>query len=159
MAKARKAKKVEARRKREFTFRGLTLPQLQASSLEEFAKVASESCPPFDPTWIQHRNDGSSSSACSRPPTGKVVRTHVRDALVLPAHVGRHVAIHNGKEFKEVEVRPEMVGHYYGEFSLTRRFEKHSGRVSGRPGRRSSCRSSEEEVERCAGTRIGTNRA
>jgi small subunit ribosomal protein S19 len=58
---------------------------------------------------------------------GKTVRTHCRDALVLPEHVGRHVAIHNGKEFKDIEVRPEMIGHYFGEFALTRRFEKHSG--------------------------------
>ena len=60
-------------------------------------------------------------------PADKPLRTHCRDALVLPDHVGRRVAIHNGKEFKEIEVRPEMIGHYFGEFSLTRRFEKHSG--------------------------------
>lgn len=126
MAKARKAKKVEARRKREFTFRGLSLPQLQAMSLEEFAKVASSRARRsirrgFNTETTLFFERMRSTAA------GKVVRTHCRDALVLPAHVGRHVAIHNGKEFKEVEVRPEMVGHYYGEFSLTRRFEKHSG--------------------------------
>jgi len=124
--KGRKAKKVEARRKREFTFRGLTLPQLQAMSLEEFAKVASSRAR----RSIRRGFNSETSLFFERmrsAPEGKVVRTHCRDALVLPAHVGRHVAIHNGKEFKEIEVRPEMVGHYYGEFSLTRRFEKHSG--------------------------------
>ena len=62
------------------------------------------------------------------------IRRRRRDELltraavfVLPSHVGRRVAIHNGKEFKEIEVRPEMIGHFYGEFALTRRFEKHSG--------------------------------
>jgi small subunit ribosomal protein S19 len=126
MPKGRKAKKVEARRKREFTFRGLTLPQLQAMSLEEFAKVASSRAR----RSIRRGFNSETSLFFERmqtAPEGKVVRTHCRDALVLPAHVGRRVAIHNGKEFKEVEVRPEMVGHYYGEFSLTRRFEKHSG--------------------------------
>jgi small subunit ribosomal protein S19 len=126
MPKARKAKKVEARRKREFTFRGLTLPQLQAMSLEEFAKVASSRAR----RSIRRGFNTETSLFFERmqsTPLGKVVRTHCRDALVLPAHVGRHVAIHNGKEFKEIEVRPEMVGHYYGEFSMTRRFEKHSG--------------------------------
>jgi small subunit ribosomal protein S19 len=63
----------------------------------------------------------------SEVPDGKVVKTHCRDVLVLPRHVGRRVAIHNGHEFREIEVRPEMIGHYYGEFALTRRFEKHSG--------------------------------
>ena len=60
-------------------------------------------------------------------PKEKVVRTHCRDALVLPEHIGRRVAVHTGKEFKEIEVRPEMIGHYFGEFALTRKFEKHSG--------------------------------
>jgi small subunit ribosomal protein S19 len=126
MPKARKAKKVEARRKREFTFRGLSLPQLQAMSLEEFAKVASSRAR----RSIRRGFNVETSQFFERmrsTPAEKVVRTHCRDALVLPAHVGRRVAIHNGKEFKEIEVRPEMVGHYYGEFSLTRRFEKHSG--------------------------------
>ncbi|MGI0129577.1 MAG: 30S ribosomal protein S19 [Thermoplasmata archaeon] len=126
MAKARKAKKVEARRKREFTFRGLTLPQLQSMSLEEFAKVASSRAR----RSIRRGFNVETSQFFERmrsTTTEKVVRTHCRDALVLPGHVGRRVAIHNGKEFKEIEVRPEMVGHYYGEFSLTRRFEKHSG--------------------------------
>ena len=126
MPKARKAKKVEARRKREFTFRGLTLPQLQALSLEEFAKVA----PSRARRSIRRGFNAETTEFFERmreTAAEKVVRTHCRDALVLPAHVGRRVAIHNGKEFKEIEVRPEMVGHYYGEFSLTRRFEKHSG--------------------------------
>lgn len=126
MAKARKAKKVEARRKREFTFRGLSLPQLQSMSLEEFAKVASSRAR----RSIRRGFNVETAEFFERmrtTPQGKIVRTHCRDALVLPAHVGRRVAIHNGKEFKEVEIRPEMVGHYYGEFSLTRRFEKHSG--------------------------------
>ncbi|MCI4338761.1 MAG: 30S ribosomal protein S19 [Thermoplasmata archaeon] len=126
MAKARKAKKVEARRKREFSFRGLSLPQLQAMSLEEFAKVASSRARRSIRRGFNIETSIFFERMQSTPAT-KVVRTHVRDALVLPAHVGRHVAIHNGKEFKEIEVRPEMVGHYYGEFSLTRRFEKHSG--------------------------------
>lgn len=126
MAKARKAKKVEARRKREFTFRGLSLAQLQEMSLEQFAKVASSRAR----RSIRRGFNTETAHFFERmqtTPAEKVVRTHCRDALVLPAHVGRRVAIHNGKEFKEIEVRPEMVGHYYGEFSLTRRFEKHSG--------------------------------
>ncbi len=126
MAKARKAKKVEARRKREFSFRGLSLPQLQSMSLEEFAKVASSRAR----RSIRRGFNTETTQFFERmqsTPAAKVVRTHCRDALVLPAHVGRHVAIHNGKEFREIEVRPEVVGHYYGEFSLTRRFEKHSG--------------------------------
>jgi small subunit ribosomal protein S19 len=126
MAKARKGKRVEARRKREFTFRGKSLDELKALSLEEFARIASARAR----RSIRRGFNSETTLFFERmraTPADQVVRTHCRDALVLPAHVGRKVAVHTGKEFKEVEVRPEMVGHYYGEFALTRRFEKHSG--------------------------------
>jgi small subunit ribosomal protein S19 len=126
MAKARKGKKVEARRKREFTLRGKTLPELQALSLAELGELLNSRArrsirrgfTPDVQRFLERMREA---------PAEKPLRTHCRDALILPAHVGRRVAIHNGKEFKELEVRPEMIGHYYGEFSLTRRFEKHSG--------------------------------
>ena len=126
MPKARKAKKVEARRKREFSYRGKSLPELQAMSLEELAQVLTARARRsirrgfnFETTQFFER--------LRTTPKEKVVRTHCRDALVLPDHVGRHVAVHNGRTFTEIEVRAEMIGHCYGEFSLTRRFEKHSG--------------------------------
>jgi small subunit ribosomal protein S19 len=46
---------------------------------------------------------------------------------VLPDFVGKTVAIHNGKEFVNVEIKPEMIGHYLGEFAMTRKTVKHSG--------------------------------
>ena len=126
MPKGRKAKKVEVRRKREFTLHGHTLPELQAMPLEALAKVL---------TARARRTLRRGFNADQRIflekirtfPADKALRTHGRDILVLPNHVGHRVAVFNGKEFKEIEVRPEMIGHYYGEFSLTRRFEKHSG--------------------------------
>ena len=126
MPKARRAKKVEARRKREFSYRGKSLPELQAMNLEELSRILTARAR----RSIRRGFNTETTQFFERlagTPKEKVVRTHCRDALVLPAHVGRRVAIHNGKEFKEIEVRPEMVGHYYGEFALTRRFEKHSG--------------------------------
>jgi len=126
MPKARRAKKVEARRKREFSFRGKTLEELRALALPDLAKLLGARA---RRSIRRGFNDETTRffERMSSTPAEKTVRTHCRDALVLPAHVGRKVAVHNGKEFKEVEIRPEMIGHYYGEFALTRRFEKHSG--------------------------------
>ncbi len=122
----RTAKKAEVRRKREFTLRGLTLPRLQELTLPELAKVLPSRARRSLKRGLNAEQQRFLDRLASTPTT-KVVRTHCRDVLVLPAHVGRRVAIHNGHEFKEIEVRPEMIGHYYGEFALTRRFEKHSG--------------------------------
>ena len=126
MPKGRKARKVEVRRKREFTLHGRTLPELQAMSLEELAKVLTARA---RRSIRRGFNDDQRRflDKLRTFPTTKALRTHCRDVLVLPEHVGHRVAIHNGKEYKEIEVRPEMIGHYFGEFSLTRRFEKHSG--------------------------------
>ncbi len=126
MAKARKAKKVEARRKREFTYRGKSLEELQAMNLEALSKLLTARAR----RSIRRGFNVETTQFYERlgsTPREKVIRTHCRDALVLPSHVGRRVSVHTGKEFKEIEVRPEMIGHYYGEFALTRRFEKHSG--------------------------------
>ena len=126
MPKARKVKKAEVRRKREFTLRGKTLPELLALSLPDLALLL----PSRQRRSIRRGfNDDQRRflEKMTEAPTGKPVRTHCRDVIVLPQHVGRRVAVHNGREYKEIEVRPEMIGHYYGEFSLTRKFEKHSG--------------------------------
>ena len=126
MPKARRAKKVEARRKREFALRGKSLAELQAMNLAELAKVVGARARRSIRRGFNAETTRFFEQMRSTDPA-KTVRTHCRDALVLPEHVGRRVAVHNGKEFKEIEVRAEMIGHYFGEFSLTRRFEKHSG--------------------------------
>ncbi len=126
MPKAKRTRKTETRRKREFTLRGKTLPELQGLTLEELGKLL-----PARQRRTLRRGFNAEQrrflEKMAEAPDGGPVRTHCRDVLVLPQHVGRRVAVHTGKEFKEVEVRPEMIGHYYGEFALTRRFEKHSG--------------------------------
>ncbi|KAL5111966.1 hypothetical protein TcWFU_004434 [Taenia crassiceps] len=58
-----------------------------------------------------------------------VVKTHLRNMIVFPEMVGSVVGIYNGKTFNQVEIRPEMIGHYLGEFSITYKPVKH-----GRPG-------------------------
>ena len=127
MAKAKRGgRKVELRKKREFSMRGRSLPELQEMPLHDLAKLltarARRSIRRGFTTEVQRFLEKIVDH-----PKGTPIRTHCRDALVLPMHVGHRVAIYSGKEFKEIEVRPEMIGHYYGEFALTRRFEKHSG--------------------------------
>ncbi|MGB5910345.1 MAG: 30S ribosomal protein S19 [Promethearchaeia archaeon] len=58
-----------------------------------------------------------------------IVRTHIRDLVIFPEFVGLKVGIYNGRNFDIVEIRPEMIGHYLGEFALTRKRVQH-----GSPG-------------------------
>jgi small subunit ribosomal protein S19 len=57
------------------------------------------------------------------------VRTHVRNMIILPEMVGLAIRVHNGREFVQVEIKPEMIGHYLGEFAVTNKPVKH-----GTPG-------------------------
>jgi small subunit ribosomal protein S19 len=58
---------------------------------------------------------------------GEVVRTHFRHMGILPSFVGKIVAIHNGKDFQNVTIQPEMIGHRLGEFAITTKACIHSG--------------------------------
>merc|ERR1712060_247082 len=58
-----------------------------------------------------------------------VVKTHLRNMLIIPEMIGSVIGVHNGKVFTQVEVKADMVGHYLGEFSITYKPVRH-----GRPG-------------------------
>lgn len=55
------------------------------------------------------------------PPNEKpaAVKTHLRDMVVVPEMIGSVIGIYNGKMFNTVEIKPEMTGHYLGEFSIS----------------------------------------
>lgn len=117
---------VETRRKKEFTYRGYTLEEMKAMTLEEIIELL-----PSRPRRSFMRGiDGERYAFIERlrsNGTDEAVRTHCRDVPILPDFVGKKVAVHNGKEFVNVEIRPEMIGHYLGEFAQTRRPVTHSG--------------------------------
>jgi len=57
----------------------------------------------------------------------KMIKTHIRDAIILPEWVGLTFGVHNGKEFKTVEITPDRVGGRLGDFSFTVGRVLHSG--------------------------------
>jgi small subunit ribosomal protein S19 len=56
----------------------------------------------------------------------KPVRTHCRDVLIMPNMVGLKFAVYNGKSFENIDIKPEMIGFYLGEFVVTRKRPVHS---------------------------------
>ncbi|XP_020700907.1 40S ribosomal protein S15-like [Dendrobium catenatum] len=57
------------------------------------------------------------------------VRTHLRSMIIVPEMIGSIIGVYNGKTFNQVEIKPEMIGHYLAEFSISYKPVKH-----GRPG-------------------------
>merc|ERR1712224_316171 len=47
------------------------------------------------------------------------VKTHMRNMVIVPEMIGSVVGVYNGKNFINVEIKPEMIGHYLAEFSIT----------------------------------------
>jgi small subunit ribosomal protein S19 len=56
----------------------------------------------------------------------KFHKTHCREMVIIPEMVGVKIGVHNGREFVAVEVKPEMLGHRLGEYSMTRKKVEHS---------------------------------
>lgn len=56
----------------------------------------------------------------------KNIETHCRDMIILPEMVGVTIKVHQGREFVPVAIEAEMIGHYLGEFALTRKKVAHN---------------------------------
>jgi small subunit ribosomal protein S19 len=118
-------KKIEVKKK-EYQFHGLNIDEIKKLSMNELlpllpSRMRRSLKRGFTPRQNKLYKDIQEAS------DDVVIRTHVRDMVILPSFVGHKIAIHNGNEFQEVKIEPHMIGHYLGEFALTRKKVKHTG--------------------------------
>ena len=123
---------------RRFRYRGKTLEELLATPLDELINLLPARARRSLKRGIkpEHRKLLEKIRKAKKlMAQGKkvVVKTHVRDMIILPEMVGVTVAVYNGKEFIPVQITPEMIGHYLGEFSPTCKRVQH-----GEPGLRAT---------------------
>ena len=114
---------------KEFLYRGYTVDDLRAMSMDEFIKLLPSR---MRRSLRRGLSDGQRTvieKLRSLPPDGKPIKTHSRDLIILPEMVGRTMLVYNGREFVEVRINVKMVGHYLGEFAITNKPVRH-----GRPG-------------------------
>jgi len=119
---------------REFAYRGYTLRELQQMSMDDFIRLL----PSRQRRSLRRGLTQSQRKLLERlrqarrwaegPEVAKL-KTHCRDMVILPEMVGLTIQVHNGKEFKPVEITEQMVGHYLGEFAVTNKKVVH-----GTPG-------------------------
>lgn len=114
---ARKSTSRLPKRKGEFTYRGNSIEQLQKLSLEEFAKLL----PAKERRSIKRGLSDGQKNILQQFRDGRdSIRTHYRNMIIIPEMVGKNIEVHNGTKFVKIEIQPEMVGHRFGEFALTR---------------------------------------
>lgn len=109
--------------KKEFTFRGKAIDEIKKMSLNEIAQLL---------TARQRRTIKRGFTEQQKILLKKIrnneknIETHCRDMIILPEMIGISIKIYQGKEFVPVIIEPDMVGHYLGEFVLTRKRVAHS---------------------------------
>jgi len=115
-------------REGEFTYRGHTLDELQAMELDEVAELlpARQRRTILRGLSEEHQKLLDKTSGKDKEETANnPIRTHLRDMPVLPEFVGLTFAVYTGQSFERVQIEPEMIGHYLGEFQLTRNSVEH----------------------------------
>ena len=109
--------------KKEFTFRGKTTEELKKLGLNELAQLL---------TARQRRTIKKGFTEQQKILLKKLrnneknIETHCRDMTILPEMIGKIIKVHQGREFVPVAIEPDMVGHYLGEFVMTRKRVAHS---------------------------------
>ena len=119
---------------KEFSYRGHSLNSLTGMSMDEFINMLpsrqrrslQRGLTPEQRILLEKLREAKEAQK-----QGKEVslKTHVRDLIILPEMVGAKIAVHNGKEFVAMDIKPEMIGHYLGEFAITNKPVRH-----GTPG-------------------------
>ena len=112
---------------REFSYKGYDLEQLKKMSDDQLKEIL-----PYAARRKMNRGikldkkilRAIEANKAGNPPKN-MVKSHVRDLLILPNMVGIKFGIYNGKTFEQVEVKPDMIGYYIGDFVLPRKIVSH----------------------------------
>ena len=116
---------------KEFKYRGYTLEQLNSMSTEAMLQLLPSRARRSLNRGVsdEKRKLLEDARAAKEGKSRGQMKTHARDMIVLPSMVGLSISVHNGREFVALEVRPEMIGRYLGEFVITNKKVVH-----GTPG-------------------------
>jgi small subunit ribosomal protein S19 len=122
--RSRKSQKVTMGRTKEFMYRGFTLEELKGMSNEDLLEILPSRA---RRTLTREMNHEQRQLYLKMNSEEKEIKTHVRDFIILPKYVGKIMEVYNGNSYVKFEIKPEMLGHYLGEYAQTRKDVKHSG--------------------------------
>lgn len=105
---------------KEYMYRGKTLDELKAMSMDELSVLFTS-----DVRRKIKKGFTDAEKTLLKDLDSPVIKTHCRDMIILPLMVSKRIKIHNGKEFVDVEILPQMIGHRLGEYALSRKKVKH----------------------------------
>ena len=110
-----------------FTFRGKNPEEFKDMKIEQYLPlITSRHRRAIKRMGIQYKELVTTIDNAKKNGSTDVIRTRTREAVILPSWIGMRIAVHNGKEYKEFEIRTEMLGHRLGEYSFTTKHVQHS---------------------------------
>ena len=109
--------------KKEFSYKGKSFEEIKKMSLNELAALL----PARQRRSLKRGLSDAQKILLKKMKSAKAnIETHCRDMIILPEMAGRLIRVHNGREFLPVNIEKEMIGHYLGEFAMTRKKVAHS---------------------------------
>jgi small subunit ribosomal protein S19 len=107
---------------KEFTYKGRSVDELKKMSLAEFSMIAKSDMR----RKVRRLTDADRKFIAKVEKSIKPVKTHNRDMIIVPVFVGKSIMIHDGHSYQQLFVTAEMIGHWLGEYALTRRKVQHN---------------------------------
>merc|ERR1711971_808780 len=122
---------------KKYTFRGVDLDQLLDMKSENLIELLgcrqrrhfNRGIKRREENFLKRLRKAKKALTCEAGEKPACVKTHLRNVVIIPEMVGSVIGIYNGKVFNQIEIKPEMINHYIGEFSMTYKPVRH-----GRPG-------------------------
>lgn len=122
--RARKSQKIIMGRAKEFSYKGFSLEELQNMEMDDIVELLPSRARRSLSREMNHDQVITHKKLLNATES---MKTHVRDLVIVPKYVGKVVEVYNGHSYVKFDIKPEMIGHFLGEFSPTRKDVKHSG--------------------------------
>nr|CDI55134.1 probable 40S ribosomal protein S15 [Melanopsichium pennsylvanicum 4] len=122
---------------RKFTYRGVELDALLDMSNEDFMSLVHARARRKFQRGLKRKPMGlikrlrKAKAECQPNEKPATVKTHLRDMIIVPEMIGSMIGIYTGRFFVNTEIKPEMVGHYLGEFAMTYIPTRHGAKGKG----------------------------
>ncbi len=114
--------------KEEFKYRGKTPEELKELSKEEIIKILPARQRRSLKRGLTKQQEKLLEKAKEQEKEDEPIKTHARDMIITPELFNKKIDLHTGQDWKTIEIKPKMIGHYLGEFALTRTEKvEHSG--------------------------------
>lgn len=123
-------RQLDASGKKILKYKGKTIEELKTLDVRQFANLVNSR---KRRTILRNfqKIEKFVKDAKEKQARNKQIKTHYRDIVMVPEMVGMKIQVYNGKIFVPIDVTIEMLGHSFGEFSLTRIFPKHEKKGVG----------------------------